>query len=178
MGAVASRKNGTRGAPQLRQPLPRRRPAVHVQHEVDDRDVMTDLGPRPHRSTRFTRPGPMEKKQRFDSALQPKLCPRVKIGDPGGAPSVRNGPQWHGAIGRRKLRMDFSLKKVRSTQTTRRFRDRPERPDVFKYENNSNFCPRCLSKQKVGWMRGRKGGNQVGVIGRRGEASSFSRRGG
>lgn len=50
----------------------------------------------------------MEKNDGLTQHRQPKLCPRVKIGDPGGAPSVRNGPQWHG-----ESRMDFSLKKVR-----------------------------------------------------------------
>ena len=88
--------NGTRGAPQLRQPLPRRRPAVHVQHEVDDCDVMTDLGLRspPHRSTRFPRPGPMEKNNGLTQHASRNSVPALEIGDPGGrrlCPAVPNG---------------------------------------------------------------------------------------
>lgn len=76
-------RNGTRDAPQLRQPLPRRRPAVHVQHEVDDCDVMTDLGRLPHRSTRFPRPRPMEKNNGLTQHASRNSVPALEIGDPG-----------------------------------------------------------------------------------------------
>ena len=139
-------RNGTRDAPQPRQPLPRRRPAVHVQHEVDDCDVMTDLGRLPHRSTRFPRPRPMEKNNGLTQHASRNSVPALEIGDPGGAPSVPSGPQWHGAIGRRNCVWKNSLKKVPKTLSfCSRFStkkkgfvfgtiyhgDRPERPDVL-----------------------------------------------
>ena len=168
--------NGTRGAPQLRQPLPRRRPAVHVQHEVDDCDVMTDLGLRSpaHRSTCFPRPRPMEKNNGLTQHASRNSVPASRSATLEVAVCAQRSP-----VARRdwSAKIAYGLQFEKSAQRND-FRDRPERPDVFKSENNSNFCPRCLSKQKVGWMRGRKGGDQVGVIGRRGEASSFSRRGG
>ena len=108
------RGNGTRGAPQLRQPPPRRRPAVHVQHEVDDRDVMTDLDRRPHRSTRFPRPRPMEKNNGLTQHQRRNSVPRAQIGDPGGAPSevaVPNGTVRLVGESRMKLQSEESAQK-------------------------------------------------------------------
>ena len=104
-------RNGTRDAPQLRQPLPRRRPAVHVQHEVDDRDVMTDLGRRPHRSTRFPRPRPMEKNNGLTQHASRNSVPALEIGDPGGrrlCAAVPNGTAR--LVG--ELRMEVQSKEI------------------------------------------------------------------
>ena len=120
--------NGTRDAPQLRQPLPRRRPAVHVQHEVDDRDVMTDLGPRPHLSTRFTRPGPMEKNNGLTQHASRNSVPALEIGDPGSEKARRQ----RSPMARRdwSAKIAYGLQFEKSAQRND-FRDRPERPDVF-----------------------------------------------